>query len=279
MENDHTTPSNDQLIVPEAVETVYEWRKVIHQSIRGQLVRGIMYELYRISGKRNLKRLQQCATRVEMIIWRRSSTEAEYRERIERKVVSLRQQASMYTFTNKARAINVLQGLTYKKSCGYNHKKNAAASKKGDVLLSKSDVDSEGSYNTHWESEEQDEAYFERLSKMREQYRDTVALVYRELCRVNSVIGKSINFPNHEPSKLCDFILNLRKIKYLLEQRQDEMCGLIPVSKRSLEYLDAVESHIERKILPILQRLCHTYSAILRPLLGIRSYTRYRRRV
>lgn len=75
MENDHTTPTNDQLIITESAETVYEWRKMIHQSIRGQLVRGIMYELYRISGKRNLKRLQQCATRVEMIIWRKSSTE------------------------------------------------------------------------------------------------------------------------------------------------------------------------------------------------------------
>ncbi|CCI39988.1 unnamed protein product [Albugo candida] len=278
MENDHTTPTNDQLIITESAETVYEWRKMIHQSIRGQLVRGIMYELYRISGKRNLKRLQQCATRVEMIIWRKSSTEAEYRERIERKVVSLRQQASMYTYTTKARALNVSHGMSQKKSHAYSYKTNVTSSS-DDVLLSRTDLDSEASCTAHWDSEEQDEAYFQRLSKMREQYRDTVALVYRELCRVNSVIGNSMHFPNHEPSKLCDFILNLRKIKYLLEQRQDEMCGLIPVTKRNLEYLDAVESHIERKILPILQRLCHTYSTILRPLLGVRSHTRYRRRL
>ena len=41
---------------------------------------------------------------------------------------------------------------------------------------------------------------------------------------------------------------------------------MIPARKRAVEYLDVVESHIQRKVLPILHRLRHTYSTILRPI-------------
>lgn len=101
---------------------------------------------------------------------------------------------------------------------------------------------------------------------MQGQYRDEVALVFRELCRVNTVIQHSASLRRHESNNLGDFLANLKKIIYLLEQQPDEMSGMIPAKKRSVEYLDVVESHICRKVLPILRRLRLTYSTILRPI-------------
>lgn len=111
-----------------------------------------------------------------------------------------------------------------------------------------------------------DQRYFARLREMKVQYRDEVALVFRELCRVNTVIQHSASLRRHESNNLGDFLANLKKIIYLLEQQPDEMSGMIPAKKRSVEYLDVVESHICRKVLPILRRLRLTYSTILRPI-------------
>ncbi|CAH0488441.1 unnamed protein product [Peronospora farinosa] len=113
---------------------------------------------------------------------------------------------------------------------------------------------------------QRDEMYFAKLRVMKNQYRDEVALVFRELCRVNTVIQHSANLRRHESNNLGDFLANLKKIIYLLEQQPGEPCGMIPVRKRAVEYLDVVESHIQRKVLPILYRLRHTYSTILRPI-------------
>ncbi|KAI9905893.1 hypothetical protein PsorP6_013922 [Peronosclerospora sorghi] len=111
-----------------------------------------------------------------------------------------------------------------------------------------------------------DELYFAKLREMKTQYRDKVALVFRELCRVNTVIQHSPSLRRHESSNLGDFLANLKKIIYLLEQQPGEACGLIPARKRAVEYLDVVESHIQRKVLPILHRLRDTYATILRPI-------------
>uniref|UniRef100_M4BCW9 Mediator complex subunit 15 KIX domain-containing protein n=1 Tax=Hyaloperonospora arabidopsidis (strain Emoy2) TaxID=559515 RepID=M4BCW9_HYAAE len=111
-----------------------------------------------------------------------------------------------------------------------------------------------------------DELYFAKLRVMKTRYRDEVALVFRELCRVNTVIRTSASLRRHESNNLGDFLANLKKIIYLLEQQPDEACGMIPARKRAVEYLDVVESHIQRKVLPILHRLRHTYSTILRPI-------------
>ncbi|KAG1689036.1 hypothetical protein DVH05_002920 [Phytophthora capsici] len=111
-----------------------------------------------------------------------------------------------------------------------------------------------------------DEMYFAKLRVMQSRYRDEVALVFRELCRVNTVIQHSASLRRHESNNLGDFLANLKKIIYLLEQQPGEACGMIPGRKRTVEYLDIVESHIQRKVLPILHRLRHTYSTILRPI-------------
>jgi hypothetical protein len=126
-----------------------------------------------------------------------------------------------------------------------------------------------------------DELYFARLRVMKAKYRDEVALVFRELCRVNTVIQHSASLRRHESNNLGDFLANLKKIIYLLEQQPDEMNGMIPARKRTLEYLDVVESHIQRKVLPILHRLRHTYSTILRPIVinYLRNSTRHFRRL
>ncbi|KAG7379163.1 hypothetical protein PHYPSEUDO_008939 [Phytophthora pseudosyringae] len=115
-------------------------------------------------------------------------------------------------------------------------------------------------------SARRDEMYFAKLRVMKSQYRDEVALVFRELCRVNTVIQHSASLRRHESNNLGDFLANLKKIIYLLEQQPGEACGMIPARKRTVEYLDVVESHIQRKVLPILHRLRHTYSTILRPI-------------
>ncbi|KAL4175060.1 hypothetical protein KRP22_000033 [Phytophthora ramorum] len=115
-------------------------------------------------------------------------------------------------------------------------------------------------------SARRDAMYFAKLRVMKNQYRDEVALVFRELCRVNTVIQHSASLRRHESNNLGDFLANLKKIIYLLEQQPGEACGMIPARKRTVEYLDVVESHIQRKVLPILHRLRHTYSTILRPI-------------
>jgi len=111
-----------------------------------------------------------------------------------------------------------------------------------------------------------DELYFAKLRVIKNQYRDQVALVFRELCRMNTVIQHSASLRRQESNNLANFLANLKKIIYLLEQQPGEACGMIPVRKRAVEYLDVVESHIQRKVLPILHRLRHTYSTILRPI-------------
>lgn len=125
-----------------------------------------------------------------------------------------------------------------------------------------------------------DEMYFAKLRLMKTQYRDEVALVFRELCRVNTVIQHSASLRRHESNNLGDFLANLKKIIYLLEQQPGEACGMIPARKRTVEYLDVVESHIQRKVLPILHRLRHTYSTILRPIVlnYMKNSFRYNRR-
>ncbi|KAG6590891.1 ABC transporter protein [Phytophthora cinnamomi] len=125
-----------------------------------------------------------------------------------------------------------------------------------------------------------DEMYFAKLRVMKSQYRDEVALVFRELCRVNTVIQHSASLRRHESNNLGDFLANLKKIIYLLEQQPGEACGMIPARKRTVEYLDVVESHIQRKVLPILHRLRHTYSTILRPIVlnYMKNSFRYNRR-
>ncbi|KAE9292247.1 hypothetical protein PF008_g25124 [Phytophthora fragariae] len=125
-----------------------------------------------------------------------------------------------------------------------------------------------------------DEMYFAKLRVMKNQYRDEVALVFRELCRVNTVIQHSASLRRHESNNLGDFLANLKKIIYLLEQQPGEACGMIPARKRTVEYLDVVESHIQRKVLPILHRLRHTYSTILRPIVlnYMKNSFRYNRR-
>ncbi|POM66883.1 Hypothetical protein PHPALM_17191 [Phytophthora palmivora] len=129
-------------------------------------------------------------------------------------------------------------------------------------------------------STRRDELYFAKLRVMKSRYRDEVALVFRELCRVNTVIQHSASLRRHESNNLGDFLANLKKIIYLLEQQPGEACGMIPARKRTVEYLDVVESHIQRKVLPILHRLRHTYSTILRPIVlnYMKNSFRYNRR-
>ena len=67
-----------------------------------------------------------------------------------------------------------------------------------------------------------DELYFAKLRVMKSKYRDEVALVFRELCRVNTVIRTSASLRRHESNNLGDFLANLKKIIYLLEQQPDE---------------------------------------------------------
>ncbi|KAF1331647.1 hypothetical protein FI667_g4236, partial [Globisporangium splendens] len=91
----------------------------------------------------------------------------------------------------------------------------------------------------------------------------------------------STSLRRHESNNLGDFLANLKKIIYLLEQQPDEMNGMIPARKRTIEYLDVVESHIQRKVLPILYRLRHTYSTILRPIVlnYLKNSARFSRRL
>jgi hypothetical protein len=132
---------------------------------------------------------------------------------------------------------------------------------------------SKGTSRSHFTSSDidtmspDDDAYFERLKEMKDKYRDEVAIVYRELHRVNGVIAQFPTLTRHGSKNLPNFLINLKKIIFLLEQQCHEMPGMIPRRKRTLTYLDIIETHIQRKVLPILKRLRTTYSIILEPLI------------
>ncbi|TMW57209.1 hypothetical protein Poli38472_003134 [Pythium oligandrum] len=269
-----------------------QWKRSISTELREQLVDGMLEELRRITGQDNERHLRMCASRYESLVWKKSNNETEYVQKLERRIQSLRRQPSQQEIQHTAAAHAASAA-----AAGPRHEIPSRAST--DVHMessSRSSSRSEGKRrhrhhrhrssahsgaSSHLSSAERDELYFTRLRQMKTKYRDEVALVFRELCRVNTVIQHSASLRRHESNNLGDFLANLKKIIYLLEQQPDEMHGMIPQRKRTLEYLDVVESHIERKVLPILNRLRHTYSTILRPLVlnYLRNCTRSSRRL
>ncbi|RLN11022.1 hypothetical protein BBJ28_00025318, partial [Nothophytophthora sp. Chile5] len=318
------------------------WRRMGHRELRDQLVNGMLEELQRITGETDVRHLRMCASRYESFVWKKSANQVQYKEKLERRIESLRRQPSPSEAGDlDVRAsvsagfglnLNTLSGSSpdlpaaaaaaldpcprrhlraqqqqqdeacslmatlhrhdCHSSCPDSHKAGSKrAGKRQKRSSSTSSVSSTCSTSSLGSppsraspaatSAHRDELYFGKLRAMKSQYRDEVALVFRELCRVNTVIQHSASLRHHESNNLGDFLANLKKIIYLLEQQPGEACGMIPARKRTVEYLDVVESHIQRKVLPILHRLRHTYSTILRPIVlnYMRNSYRFSRRL
>ncbi|GLD96294.1 hypothetical protein PINS_up004977 [Pythium insidiosum] len=273
------------------------WSQSISKELRDRLVDGMLHELHRITGKNDIPHLRQCASRYEKLVLKRSSSETEYIQRIEQRINSLRrrpsqEEGSLASSTGAERepcqvvvpvrsAPSPSPRSSRRSSSGRSSGSRRSPRSRRLHRSSSASSSSSSSSSSSLSVAERDDQYFSRLRGMKTQYRDEVALVYRELCRVNTVIQHSATLRRHESNNLGDFLTNLKKIIYLLEQQPDEMHGMIPQRKRTLEYLDVVESHIQRKVLPILYRLRHTYSTILRPLMlnYLRNCTRATRRL
>lgn len=256
------------------------WKRSVSSDTREQLVDGMLAELRRITGRDNLHHLRMCASRYESLVWKKSSNETEYKQKLERRIQSLRRQPSQHEIQVTAAQLQSISS-TSTQTAVTRHSSSAKSDGRRSKHRRGSSHHRSSSAVSSPPSPERDEQYFARLRAMKANYRDEVALVFRELCRVNTVIQHSASLRRHESNNLGDFLANLKKIIYLLEQQPDEMHGMIPPRKRTLEYLDVVESHIQRKVLPILYRLRHTYSTILRPLLlnYLRNCTRGSRRL
>ncbi|DAZ94992.1 TPA: hypothetical protein N0F65_000624 [Lagenidium giganteum] len=279
-----------------------QWRRQVGRSLREELVRGMLEELQRISGQDNLRHLRMCASRYESFVWRKSSNQDEYMQKIERRIQSLRRQPSREEILSTAAAA-AAAGVTASRApaateghreCQRSRSRHSSSNASSSSNSSSNRHRSSGksgrrSRHSHRHSTTQttpataasDESYFARLTEMKDEYRDEVALVFRELCRVNTVIQHSATLRRHESNNLGDFLTNLKKIIHLLEQQPDEAWGMIPARKRTLDYLDIVEDHIQRKVLPILHRLRHTYSTILTPIIlnYLKNSVRFSRRL
>lgn len=282
------------------------WRRMVHSELRDRLVAAMLEQLQRITGDPDVRHLRMCASRYESFVWKKSANQVQYKQKLEHRIESLRRQPSHGEIGGVEISVRLVEGHRLNlirspnqetaaapslgpcpnsrhKTQKENHvdkgcaprRLNAKSSSRRSGSLSgskrsgkrKMRPSSSGSSSaTGGSSTRRDELYFAKLRVMKTQYRDEVALVFRELCRVNTVIQHSASLRRHESNNLGDFLANLKKIIYLLEQQPGEPCGMIPARKRTVEYLDVVESHIQRKVLPILLRLRHTYSTILRPI-------------
>ncbi|ETP26122.1 hypothetical protein F441_01090 [Phytophthora nicotianae CJ01A1] len=281
------------------------WRRMVHSELRDRLIATMMEQLQRITGDPDVRHLRMCASRYESFVWKKSANQVQYKQKLEHRIESLRRQPSHGENGGMEVTVRLVEGhrLNLIRSpspaatatpslvpCPFSRHQmqeenrmdkgctprrlsartnsrrsgNSSGSKRSGKRKMRSS--SSGSSATDVASARRDEMYFAKLRVMKNQYRDEVALVFRELCRVNTVIQHSASLRRHESNNLGDFLANLKKIIYLLEQQPGEPCGMIPARKRTVEYLDVVESHIQRKVLPILHRLRHTYSTILRPI-------------
>ncbi|KAG7401168.1 hypothetical protein PHYBOEH_002726 [Phytophthora boehmeriae] len=280
-----------------------QWRRMVHSELRDRLVTGMMQELQRITGDKDARHLRMCASRYESFVWKKSANQVQYKQKLERRIESLRRQPSQAesaNVTGEDPRLNLVRSLTSSPelrmdtadevsvlgSCSFSSRhqqqqvedvaasqvpptarRRSSSRKNGSKRAGKRKMRTSSTSSTNsGVSAQRDEQYFTKLRVMKNKYRDEVALVFRELCRVNTVIQHSASLRRHESNNLGDFLANLKKIIYLLEQQPGEACGMIPARKRTVEYLDVVESHIQRKVLPILHRLRHTYSSILRPI-------------
>ncbi|KAF1794616.1 hypothetical protein GQ600_5264 [Phytophthora cactorum] len=229
------------------------WRRMVHSELRIDW----MEQLQRITGDPDVRHLRMCASRYESFVWKKSANQVQYKQKLEHRIESLRRQPSHGENGGMEVTVRLVEG----------HRLNLIRSPNPVAAAAPSLVYFVGSSSAAGASStRRDELYFAKLRVMKSQYRDEVALVFRELCRVNTVIQHSASLRRHESNNLGDFLANLKKIIYLLEQQPGEPCGMIPARKRTVEYLGVVESHIQRKVLPILHRLRHTYSTILRPI-------------
>ncbi|KAG6975277.1 hypothetical protein JG688_00002540 [Phytophthora aleatoria] len=282
------------------------WRRMVHSELRDRLVAAMMEQLQRITGDPDVRHLRMCASRYESFVWKKSANQVQYKQKLEHRIESLRRQPSHGENGGMEVTVRLVEGhrLNLIRSpnpvaaaapslvpCPYsrhqiqeeNHMEKGctprrlsarssgrrSGSSNGSKRSGKRKMRSTSSGSSSAagaSSTRRDELYFAKLRVMKSQYRDEVALVFRELCRVNTVIQHSASLRRHESNNLGDFLANLKKIIYLLEQQPGEPCGMIPARKRTVEYLGVVESHIQRKVLPILHRLRHTYSTILRPI-------------
>ncbi|GAB9463169.1 hypothetical protein Gpo141_00000642 [Globisporangium polare] len=277
------------------------WRRTIPRELRGELVHAMLEELQRITGRESMRHLRMCAARYESFVWRKSENQIQYLHKLERRIQSLRCQPSAHHEVVRSPRLGSAQeqleqlqqrqqqqDLLARQACPISARPSSSSSDhrrtsnrrrpshrhghshhhhhRHNRTSPASSSSSPRSRSSSVDGMSRDERYFRKLRIMKAKYRDEVALVFRELCRVNTVIQHSASLRRHESNNLGDFLANLKKIIYLLEQQPDEMNGMIPARKRTLEYLDVVESHIQRKVLPILYRLRHTYSTILRPI-------------
>eukprot|EP00644_Phytophthora_capsici_P006702 jgi/Phyca11/5779/fgenesh1_pm.PHYCAscaffold_8_\ len=244
------------------------WRRTVHSELRDRLVAAMMEQLQRITGDPDIRHLRMCASRYESFVWKKSANQVQYKQKLEHRIESLRRQPTH----GENGGMEVTQESPF--DAGYpltdtprRHSSRRSSISGGSKRAGKRKMrSSRSASSTDATSIRRDEMYFAKLRVMQSRYRDEVALVFRELCRVNTVIQHSASLRRHESNNLGDFLANLKKIIYLLEQQPGEACGMIPGRKRTVEYLDIVESHIQRKVLPILHRLRHTYSTILRPI-------------
>ncbi|RLN53136.1 hypothetical protein BBJ29_008479 [Phytophthora kernoviae] len=280
---------------------------MVHSELRDRLVTGMMEELQRITGDKDARHLRMCASRYESFVWKKSANQMQYKQKLERRIESLRRQPSQAENGNVTVSVRVVEGprlnlvrsltsspelqmdtgddVSALGACSFSRRqqqqiegaaacsmtatprRRSSSRRSGSKRAGKRKMRaSSTSSSNSGVSAQRDEQYFTKLRVMKTKYRDEVALVFRELCRVNTVIQHSASLRRHESNNLGDFLANLKKIIYLLEQQPGEACGMIPARKRTVEYLDVVESHIQRKVLPILHRLRHTYSTILRPI-------------
>ncbi|CEG49182.1 uncharacterized protein PHALS_06959 [Plasmopara halstedii] len=283
------------------------WRRMVHGELRDRLISAMIEQLRRVTGDSDVRHLRFCASRYESFVWKQSVNQVQYKQKLEHRIESLSRQPSYIENGGVEVTVRLIEGhrLNLSRSsdpvlgpCPYSHdvseqnhsmtgyptsptqlryseqlnccQYNSKRGEKRKVATDALDAAAIG----------RDKLYFEKLRVMRLQYRDEVALVFRELCRVNSVIQHSTTLRCHESNNLGDFLANLKKIIYLLEQQPNESCGMISARKRTVEYLDIVDSHIQRKVLPILYRLRHTYSTILRPIVlnYMKNSSRYHRR-
>lgn len=267
------------------------WRRIVHSELRDRLVATMIKQLQRVTGDLDVRYLRRCATRYESFVWKKSANQVQYKQKLEDRIDSLRRQPSHGDERGVERTLRLVEGhhLNLTPSCPEN---------KHDVAEPTQAIKgfaSNGTYRRHgprssggrgsrhqyskragkWNTAanaldalavQRDDLYFAKLRVMKNQYRDEVALVFRELCRINTVIQHSTILRRHESNNLDAFLINLKKIIYLLEQQLNEAGGMIPARKRTVEYLHVVEAHIQQKVLPILYRLRHTYSTILRPI-------------
>ncbi|KAI9907190.1 hypothetical protein PsorP6_003736 [Peronosclerospora sorghi] len=218
-------------------------------------------QLQRITGDPNSRNLRVFASRYESFVWKKCNR-VQYNERLEHRIESLRCQPS---FTENE-GVDVRVGLVSGHQLNVIRSSNPSLQPETSPVAPGS-IPPLGPYSYQqvetrcpiMESP-QEHSLFSNTRRCR---RSTGRKHAR---KQKLLIQHSPSLRRHESSNLGDFLANLMKIIYLLEQQPSEACGLIPARKRAVEYLDVVESHIQRKVLPILNRLRDTYATILRPI-------------